>query len=142
MPLSLCVVAALSALLTLAAVPGRAGAEEAGPTNLPPSIRIKPLMLPVLTPDGRVEKYAQMEVTLELADAAALLTAQGNTPKLQDAILGELYNAISAGWIIRGNIANAAALRKRLDEAGEAVVGKDKVTRVLITPTARQSAWP
>lgn len=142
MPLSLRAIAVATALLALGAVPERAAAEEAGPTNLPPAIRIKPLMLPVLTPDGRVEKYAQMEVTLELADAATLLLAQGSTPKLQDAILGELYNALAAGWIIRGNIANAAALRKRLDEACETILGKDKVTRVLITPTARQGSWP
>lgn len=128
--------------LAVLAASGPARAEGGAPANLPPAVRIKPLMLPVLTPEGRVEKYSQMEVTLELADAATLLTAQGNIPKLHDAILGELYNAISAGWIIRGNIANAAALRKRLDEAGEVVVGKDKVTRVLITPTARQSSWP
>lgn len=132
--------AAIALAVLVAAGPARA--EGGAPTNLPPAVRIKPLMLPVLTPDGRVEKYSQIEVTLELADAAALLSAQGNIPKLQDAILTELYSAISAGWIIRGNIANAAALRKRLDEAGEAVVGKDKVTRVLITPVARQSSWP
>lgn len=133
---------AVAAALALLAAGGAARAEGEAPTNLPPSLRIKPLMLPVLTPDGRVEKYSQMEVTLELADAAALLTAQGNVPKLHDAILTELYGALNAGWIIRGNIANAAALRKRLDEASETVVGKDKVTRVLITPTARQSSWP
>lgn len=135
---SLLVMAALAAL----AASATARAEEGAPVNLPPAVRIKPLMLPVLTPEGRVEKYSQMEVTLELADAAALLNAQGSIPKLHDAILTELYGAISAGWIIRGNIANAAALRKRLDEAGETVVGKDKVTRVLITPVARQSSWP
>lgn len=142
MPFSLRAIAVATVLLALGAMPGSTAAEEAGPTNLPPSIRIKPLMLPVLTPEGRVEKYAQMEVTLELADAATLLLAQGSTPKLQDAILGELYNALAAGWIVRGNIANAAALRKRLDEAGETILGKDKVTRVLITPVARQGSWP
>ncbi len=114
----------------------------AGPEGLPPSVRIKPLLLPVVSPRGDVEKYTQIEVTLEVADAIKLGEVQLAIPRLHDAILTELYLAIDAGWIVRGNIANAPALRKQLADASGKLVGANVISRVLITPVARQSAWP
>lgn len=108
----------------------------------PVTVRIRPLMLPVLSAHGTVEKYTQVEVTLELASSAVLGEVQVAAPRLQDAILTALYDAIESGWIIRGNIANGSALRAKLDDVSEAIVGKDMISRVLITPVARQSSWP
>lgn len=133
----LAVAAALSAALSH----GPASAEEAksGP---PPVVRIRPLMLPVLTPAGEVERYTQLEVTLEVKDSLKLAEVQAAVPKLHDAILAEMYRAIDEGVVIRGAVANAPAVRRTLLEASNRVVGKDTIGRVLITPTTRQSAWP
>lgn len=129
-------------ILAATVVSAAAHASEGAPEALPPSVRLKSLMLPVLSAQGKVEKYTQMEVTLEIADATKLGDVQVAMPKLQDAVLTELYQAIDSGWIIRGNVANAPALRKKLDEVSEKIVGKDLISRVLITPVARQSSWP
>lgn len=126
--------AALSVATPLAAAEGAPGAP-------PPSVRIRPLFVPVITND-RIEKYNQIEVTLELADATKLAAAQTATPRLHDAILTLVYEAVEQGWIIRGNIANATAFRQRVDKAIEDELGTGVVGRVLITPVARQSAWP
>lgn len=135
------VAAFAAALLTAATLVGTARAEEAkgGP---PPSVRIRPLMLPVLSSSGQVERYTQLEVTLEVKDAGKLADVQVAIPKLHDAILAEMYRAIDDGFVIRGAVANAPAVRRNLLDASNRVVGKDVIGRVLITPTTRQSAWP
>ncbi|CAO3420765.1 hypothetical protein [Azospirillum endophyticum] len=114
-------------------------ANEGAPGALPPSVRIKPLMVPVVNA-GRIEKYTQVEVNLEVGDALKLGEVQLSIPRLQDAILTAIYKGIDEGWIVRGNIANVPALRRRIDESVVAMFGKDVVTRILITPIARQSS--
>lgn len=132
------VVLALAIMLVGTSVPVLAE-EAAGP---PPTVRIRPLMLPVLTTEGKVERYTQIEVTLEVSDSLRLPEVQAVIPKLHDAILTALYRATDDGFIVRGAVANAPALRKRLMDASVGVVGKDLIGRVLITPMSRQSAWP
>lgn len=134
-----CLALAAALLVAAAARPIFAEEPKAGP---PPSVRIRPLMLPVLAPNGQVERYTQLEVTLEVKDSMKLPEVQAAIPKLHDAILAEMYRAIDEGFVIRGAVANAPAVRRGLLEASNRVVGKDTISRVLITPTTRQSAWP
>ena len=116
-----------------------ASAAEGAPGALPPSVRIKPLLVPVVN-GGRIEKYTQVEVNLEIGDALRLGEVQLSIPRLHDAVLTAIYKGIDEGWIVRGNIANVPALRRRIDESMVAMFGKDVVTRILITPIARQSS--
>ncbi len=134
-------IAAIAAgtLLALSSAAPAAAAE--GPAALPPTVRIKPLMVPVIS-QGRIEKYTQIEVTLEIANAVRLGEVQLAMPRLQDAILTAIYQGIDEGWIVRGNIANIPALRRRIDEESVRLFGKDLVSRILITPITRQSAFP
>ncbi|WP_029006706.1 flagellar basal body-associated FliL family protein [Azospirillum halopraeferens] len=130
---------AVTALLLLGA--GSSHAAEGAPGALPPSIRIRPVFVPVVNND-RIEKYNQLEITLELADSTKLAAAQAAMPRLHDAILALVYEAIDQGWIIRGNIANATAFRQRINGVAEEMLGRNVIGRVLITPVSRQSAWP
>jgi hypothetical protein len=128
----------LALLLTLPSARS-AVANEGAAGALPPSVRIKPLMVPVVNA-GRIEKYTQVEVNLEVGDALKLGEVQLSIPRLHDAILTAIYKGVDEGWIVRGNIANVPALRRRIDESVIAMFGKDVVTRILITPIARQSS--
>jgi flagellar protein FliL len=132
---------AVAACLAVA-MPGASFAAEGAPAGPPPSVRIRPLMIPVLTPKGEVERYSQVEVTLEVPNSLKLPEVQAVVPKLHDAILTEMYHCIEEGYIIRGAVANAPAVRRNLLEAVAKVLGKDVVNRILITPTSRQSQWP
>lgn len=134
--LTLLLMLSLAGILT-ATLP--ASAAEGAPGALPPSVRIKPLMVPVVNA-GRIEKYTQVEVNLEIGDALRLGEVQLSIPRLHDAVLTAIYKGIDEGWIVRGNIANVPALRRRIDESVVAMFGKDVVTRILITPIARQSS--
>lgn len=130
----------LAGTLAILAPPAAALAAEsvAGP---PPSVRIKPVMVPVVT-RGQIEKYTQIEVLLEIANATRLGEVQLALPRLHDAALQAVYKGIEEGWIVRGNIANIPALRRRIDEESVRLFGKDVVSRILITPLARQSSFP
>jgi len=116
-------------------------AAEGAAGNLPPSVRIKPLMVPVVNAQGRIEKYTQIEVNLEIGDALRLGDVQVSIPRLHDAILTAIYKGIDEGWVVRGNIANIPALRRKIDEAAVAMFGKNVVTRILIAPISRQSSF-
>ncbi|MDQ2101252.1 hypothetical protein [Azospirillum isscasi] len=133
----------LGALLiaAAAAVPGKAVRAAEGPAALPPSVRIKPVMVPIVT-RGQVERYTQIEVMLEVANATRLGEVQLAIPRLHDAALRAVYLGIEEGWIVRGNIANMPALRRKIDEESIKLFGKDVVSRILITPLSRQSSFP
>lgn len=131
--------AAIALATALTASP--AAFAESKDASLPPSVRIKALMVPVIN-RGQIERYALYDVTMELADSSKLPEAQAKITRLQDAVLTVVYGAIEQGWIVRGNIANATALRARLDEAGQKLIGKAAIARVLIMPVGRQSSLP
>ncbi|KAA0688879.1 hypothetical protein [Azospirillum brasilense] len=133
----------LGCLLIAATVAGSAMVARAaeGPAALPPSVRIKPVMVPIVT-RGQVERYTQIEVMLEVANATRLGEVQVAIPRLHDATLRAVYQGIDEGWIVRGNIANMPALRRKIDEESVKLFGKDVVSRILITPLARQSSFP
>lgn len=119
---------------------GTALAAEGAPA-LPPSVRIKPVMVPVIT-RGQVERYTQIEVMLEVANATRLGDVQLAIPRLHDMMLRAVYKGIDEGWIVRGNIANMPALRRTIDEESVRLFGKDVISRILITPLSRQSSFP
>ncbi|ALJ35432.1 hypothetical protein D9623_10085 [Azospirillum brasilense] len=133
----------LGSLLIAATIAGLSTVVQAaeGPAALPPSVRIKPVMVPIVT-RGQVERYTQIEVMLEVANATRLGEVQVAIPRLHDATLRAVYLGIEEGWIVRGNIANMPALRRKIDEESVKLFGKDVVSRILITPLSRQSSFP
>ncbi|MBY3753182.1 hypothetical protein GBZ26_17400 [Azospirillum formosense] len=137
------VASSLGALLIAATIAGPTTMVRAaeGPAALPPSVRIKPVMVPIVT-RGQVERYTQIEVMLEVANATRLGEVQVAIPRLHDAALRAVYLGIEEGWIVRGNIANMPALRRKIDEESVKLFGKDVVSRILITPLSRQSSFP
>jgi len=124
----------LAALALLAAPP--ALARESGPAGPQNSVRVRQVMVPVVG-NGQVERYVTYEVTLEIAVPARVPEIQGMTPRLQDTVTAVVYEAVDKGWITRGVISNGNALRARLEEACNDLLGKGTVARALITPATR-----
>jgi len=123
------------ALLPLAA-PARA--REGGGPSAPGVVRIRAIMVPVIVED-RVERYAPYDVTLELTAAGKVPAVQAMLPRLQEAATTVVYEAVAKSWIVRGNIANATALRRRMEEELAHHAGADTIARVLIAPAARSN---
>ncbi|HEY0837124.1 MAG TPA: hypothetical protein VGE72_24650 [Azospirillum sp.] len=127
------------ALLVLLTAPVAArGAEGGAVTSI---VRIRPVMVPSLH-QGRIEKYVAYEVTLEFADPGKLPAAQALMPRLHDATMAAFYEGVAEGWIVRAGIVNGPALRKRLDEMCERLIGKGAVGRILISPSTRSASGP
>jgi len=113
-------------------------AREGGPAGLQNSVRVRQVMVPVIV-NGQVERYATYEVTLEIAVPARVPEIQAMTPRLQDTVTAVVYEGVEKGWIVRGVISNGNALRARLEEACNALLGKGTVARALITPATRSA---
>ncbi len=140
-----CLAAARALLLSLAAalaVHAAPALAAEGAAALPPTIKIRPVLVPVVSVRGDVQRYNHLEVTLELMNASKVPEAQAIAPRLQDAVLSVIYTGVEKGWIVNGSIANAQAVRQKILERSEALMGKASVTRILITPVAKQASWP
>lgn len=127
--------AALAALALLLAT-GPAAAKEGAPAAPQNTVRLRQVMVPALA-NGRVERYVPYEITLEIAAAARMPEILGMTPRLQDTATAVVYEAVDKGWIARGIVTDANALRQRLEDACNAVLGKGTVGRVLLAPATR-----
>ena len=126
----------LTALALLAAA--QALARESTPATPQNTVRIRQVMVPVIG-NGQVERYATYEVTLEIAVPARVPEIQGMTPRLQDTVTAVVYEGVEKGWIVRGVITNGNALRARLEEACDGLLGKGTVARALINPATRSA---
>lgn len=142
-PRPLFAVAFFAGLLTALGAPptARPALAAEGAPALPPAVRVKPVMVPVVN-NGRIEKYTQIEVTLEVGNATRLGEVQLAIPRLHDAVLQAVYEGLDEKWIVRGNIANMPALRNNINQKMVSLFGKDVITRILIAPLSRQSSFP
>ena len=119
----------LAALLLSAALPTLA-AETGAQPNV---VRLRGVMVPVIV-NGQVARYASYEIGLEIAVPARVPEIQLKQPRLQDAVTGVMYEAVDKGWVANGAITNPTAVRARIEEACNALLGPGTVSRVLITP--------
>ncbi|HYH38498.1 MAG TPA: hypothetical protein VD860_09790 [Azospirillum sp.] len=127
----------LAALLLL--VPAAPAFAKEGPPAAPQNtVRVRQVMVPVIT-NGQVERYVTYEVTLEIAEPGRMPEIQGKTPRLQDTVTAVVYEGVEKGWIVRGVVTNGNALRARLEEACNALLGRGAVARALINPSARSA---
>lgn len=124
----------LAAVALLAAAP--AFAKEGPPASPQNTVRVRQVMVPVVT-NGQVERYVTYEVTLEIAQPNRMPEIQAMTPRLQDTVTAVVYEGVGKGWIVRGVITNGTALRARLEEACNSLLGKGAVARALINPASR-----
>jgi len=109
--------------------------EGAVETDGPIYVRMDPMTAPVYRKD-RVRYYIFLTVNLLMADAEAKQNAYKLMPKLRDAFLRELHG----DSILREDGPKGLdlyALKKRLMNQARKVLGKEKVSDVLITNAIR-----
>lgn len=106
--------------------------EPPKPPPKPPSayVRVNPVVVPVIG-DNRVEQFVTVVVTLEV-NADQQPTTQANLPRIGDAFLTTLYGAADERSILRGNVVDIPAVKAKLQEAAEKVLGADVVQNILI----------
>lgn len=92
---------------------------------------LMPMNIPVMTDQGLVQQVS-VSVSLE-CKAGKREKIAAYKPKLMDAYLRELYGALGAGQaMIRNDVVDIEAVKLRLSDVTERVVGPDLVNEVLL----------
>jgi hypothetical protein len=128
------IIAAFFCLFLLAGSPAMAneGAEEGkAPGHEVEYFEIAPLIVPIITDKG-LTRQVSMVVMLEIPGGKTE-EIKNFKPRLMDAYIRDLYGAMGAGHILmRANIVDVEALRTRLVNVTERIVGKELVKDVLL----------
>ncbi len=110
---------------------------EAKKTDDPNYLDMENLAIPIIR-NRRIEKHVILKVSLEMMDEDALDDAKPYMPRLKDAFIKDLYDYYS--YQSPGTKINRAAIKGRLKEAGDKVVGRGKIRKVLIQAAFQRSA--
>lgn len=100
------------------------------PPGPPAYIRVSPIVVPMIGAN-RVQQFITIVATVEIAAAKQPQTV-GRQTQLIDAFITTLYGAVDDRSIMMGNIVNIPALKGKLTEAAQKVLGKDVVHDVLV----------
>jgi flagellar protein FliL len=110
---------------------------EAKKTDDPNYLDMENLAIPIIR-NRRIEKHVILKVSLEMMDEDALEDAKPYMPRLKDAFIKALYDYYS--YQSPGAKINTEAIKNRLKVAGDRVVGRGKIQKVLIQAAFQRSA--
>lgn len=109
--------------------------------ELPPSppvyVRFNPLQLPLIGDDG-IEQVIDIIVALEVPDQAAADLVIAMAPRLNDAILRDLYGVLHTSRIMRNGIVNVSAVKQRIVTVTQNLMGEDVVSDALVQGVAQR----
>lgn len=115
-----------------------AGAQlEAKKTEDPNYLDMENLAIPIIR-NRRIEKHVILKVSLEMMDEDTMEDAKPYMPRLKDAFIKDLYDYYS--YQSPGAKINTEAIKGRLKDAGDKVVGSGKIRKVLIQAAFQRSA--
>jgi len=110
---------------------------EAKKKDDPNYLDMENLAIPIIR-NRRIEKHVILKVSLEMMDEDSLEDARPYMPRLKDAFIKDLYDYYS--YQTPGAKINTAAIKGRLKEAGDRVVGSGKIRKILIQAAFQRSA--
>lgn len=128
---------------TAAGEAGEPGQEQAAAevepekTEDPNYLDMENLAIPIIR-NRRIEKHVILKVSLEMVDEDTLDDAKPYMPRLKDAFIKDLYDYYS--YQSPGQKINTEAIKSRLKVAGDKVVGRGKIRKVLIQAAFQRSA--
>ncbi len=86
-------------------------------------VYLKPVMLPVMAPNGIVDQFISITVTLEFDDAATADKERALVPRIVDAYLQDLYGAVDDHKVMKGGVLDPMALKAELEASNSRVLG-------------------
>lgn len=111
--------------------------ERTGP---PVFVPIGPMIVPVMGAKT-VEQNIMVTVSLEVDDDTIKEQVRLQSPRLIDAYVQALYGGIDKGQVIDGQVLNIPALKTKLMETTEKVLGPDVVHDVLIQSVSQRPVY-
>lgn len=110
---------------------------EVLPPAAPVYVRFNPLQLPLIGDDG-IEQVIDIIVALEVADNAAADKVIAMAPRLNDAILRDLYGVLHTSRIMRNGIVNVNAVKQRIVAVAQGIMGEELVKDALVQGVAQR----
>lgn len=112
-------------------------AEDALPPTPPVYVRFNPLQLPVIGDEG-IEQVIDILVALEVPNQAAADRVIAMAPRLNDAILQELYGVLHTSRVMRNGIVNVSAIKLRIVAVAKEIMGEESVNDALVQGVAQR----
>ena len=110
---------------------------EEPPAAPPVYVRFNPLQLPLIGDDG-IEQVIDIIVALEVPDQSAADQVIAMAPRLNDAILRDLYGVLHTSRIMRNGIVNVGAIKERIVTVAQGIMGEDLVSDALVQGVAQR----
>ena len=110
---------------------------EEAPPGPPVYVRFNPLQLPLIGDDG-IDQVIDIIVALEVPDDAAADQVIAMAPRLNDAILRDLYGVLHTSRIMRGGVVNVNAIKLRIVDVAQGIMGDELVTDALVQGVAQR----
>ena len=115
--------------------------EEKPPRVGPPVYaQIGPMIVPLMGAKN-VQQNIMFTVSLEVDDEVTRESVRAQGPRLTDAYVQALYGGLETGQVIDGQILNIPALKAKLQEATDKVLGPDVVHDVLIQSVTQRPVY-
>lgn len=111
--------------------------ERSGP---PVYVQVGPMIVPVLGAKT-VEQNIMITISLEVDDDSVKEEVRQKSPRLVDAYVQALYGGIDKGQVIDGQVLNIPALKNKLMETTEKVLGPDVAHDVLIQSVSQRPVY-
>lgn len=111
--------------------------ERTGP---PVFVQVGPMIVPVMGAKT-VEQNIMVTVSLEVDDDTIREQVRQQSPRLVDAYVQALYGGIDKGQVIDGQVLNIPALKTKLMETTEKVLGPGVVHDVLIQSVSQRPVY-
>ncbi len=110
--------------------------EEPEP-SAPVYVRFNPLQLPLIGDDG-IDQVIDIIVALEVPDDAAADQVIAMAPRLNDAILRDLYGVLHTNRIMRNGVVNVNAIKVRIVGVAQGIMGEELVRDALVQGVAQR----
>ena len=110
---------------------------EEAPPAAPVYVRFNPLQLPLIGDDG-IDQVIDIIVALEVPDDAAADQVIAMAPRLNDAILRDLYGVLHTSRIMRNGVVNVNAIKHRIVGVAQGIMGDELVTDALVQGVAQR----
>ncbi|NNG05139.1 MAG: hypothetical protein HKM95_13730 [Inquilinus sp.] len=106
-------------------------AEVVLPPPPPVYVRFNPVQLPLIGDSG-IDQVIDIIVALEVADTEAGDRVIAMAPRINDAILQDLYGVLHTRRIMRGGVVDVTAIKRRIVSVAQGIMGEGVVIDALV----------
>lgn len=101
------------------------------PAHPLPLVELSPMNVPVIDREG-VSQTVSLVISIEALDVPSADKIKSMEPKLKSAYIQEMYGILGRHAALKGGVLHVSAIKDRLDEVSEKILGKDVIHGVVL----------